>query len=52
MKGKKKLCPYKLILIRNGLKSIGKLGYCAGERCMAYQDGKCARLEQGGKRND
>ena len=51
---KTRLCPFKKQIkrtIRHGecgeLDMIvsDRLGYCAGERCMAYKDGHCLRLE-------
>lgn len=53
MKNERKLCPFKReIEQRYGREKGGKLGhfvkerlgYCAGDKCMAYQNGSCLRL--------
>lgn len=53
MKNERKLCPFKKeIGQRYGREKDGKLGhfvkerlgYCAGDKCMAYQNGRCLRL--------
>ena len=55
MNGEKtRLCPFKKQIkrtIRRGkhgepdITMSDRLDYCAGERCMAYKDGHCLRLE-------
>ncbi len=48
---KSRLCPYKKIIEQsyNGLTGAyttnERFAPCAGERCMAYNSGKCRRLE-------
>lgn len=53
MKNERKLCPFKKeIGQRYEWEKDGKLGhfvkerlgYCAGDKCMAYQNGRCLRL--------
>lgn len=53
MKNERRLCPFKKeIGQRYGREKDGKLshfvkerlGYCAGDKCMAYQNGRCLRL--------
>lgn len=53
MKNERKLYPFKKeIGQRYGREKDGKLGhfvkerlgYCAGDKCMAYQNGRCLRL--------
>ena len=59
MKDTRKLCPFKKeIGQKYGREQDGKLGhtakerlgYCAGDKCMAYRDGRCLRLEKGERR--
>ncbi len=56
METEKKFCPFKKQIkqatqrdgrgmIRTLLVS-DRLGYCSGERCMAYKDGRCLRVEK------
>lgn len=53
MKNERRLCPFKKeIGQRYGREKDGKLGhfakerlgYCAGDKCMAYHNGRCLRL--------
>lgn len=47
MKNDKKICPFKkTITMRVGRQYSERFAQCAGERCMAYQDGKCLRLSK------
>lgn len=54
-KEKTRLCPFKKQIkktFRRGKHGepdmivSDRLGYCAGERCMAYKDGRCLRIEK------
>lgn len=53
MKNRTKLCPFKKQIkrsLRNNkygkpdMEIAERLGTCVGERCMAYNEGKCLRL--------
>lgn len=56
MNGEKaRLCPFKKQIKRTfkcgkrgepDIIASDRLGYCAGDRCMAYKDGHCLRLER------
>lgn len=61
MENQKKLCPFKKQIKREfhraGQRPADmvlkeRLGYCAGERCMAYQKGRCLRLESEGAQSE
>lgn len=56
MNGEKaRICPFKKQIKRTfkcrkhgepDIIASDRLGYCAGDRCMAYKDGHCLRLER------